>query len=233
MLLYLLGFGLALLLCRHAEREETQQPVVIVRERMVVTVLGVIVWVLGFVLTIMGVIVAGTPPFAPDVTAFVAIPGVLLFLLGIWMLLAGRNRSLFVFQDNSILYISSWGRKRKFAPGQVASVRLTANRSIHLLNREGKKLASIETNILGIPRFAEWLESTNLAATLTPTMEKQTRQRNSKRTPSNGGRSTTPTGMTISKVSGLDCGLLLYCLPLAFLFLFHYIFSLTQSLLLL
>lgn len=86
MLLYLLGFGLALLLCRHAEREETQQPVVIVRERMVVTVLGVIVWVLGFVLTIMGVIVAGTPPFAPDVTAFVAIPGVLLFLLGIWML---------------------------------------------------------------------------------------------------------------------------------------------------
>ena len=40
MLLYLLGFGLALLLCRHAEREETQQPVVIVRERMVVTVLA-------------------------------------------------------------------------------------------------------------------------------------------------------------------------------------------------
>ena len=30
--------------------------------------------------------------------------------------------------------------------------------------------------MLGIPRFAEWLESTNLAATLTPTMEKQTRQ---------------------------------------------------------
>lgn len=176
MLLYLLGFGLALLLCRHAEREETQQPVVIVRERMVVTVLGVIVWALGFVLTIMGVIVAGTPPFAPDVTAFVAIPGVLLFLLGIWMLLAGRNRSLFVFQDNSILYISSWGRKREFAPGQVASVRLTANRSIHLRNKDGKKLASIETNMRGIPRFAEWLESTNLTATLTPNMEKQTKQ---------------------------------------------------------
>lgn len=28
----------------------------------------------------------------------------------------------------------------------------------------------------GIPRFAEWLESTNLAATLTPNMEKQTKQ---------------------------------------------------------
>ena len=176
MLLYLLGFGLALLLCRHAEPEETRQPVVIVRERMVVTVLGVIVWVLGFILTLMGVIVAGTPPFAPDVTAFVAVPGVLLFLLGVWMLLAGRNRSLFVFRDNSLLYISSWGRKREFAPGQVTSVRLTANRSIHLLNQDGNKLASIETNMRGIPRFAEWIESTDLATALTPTMEKQAKQ---------------------------------------------------------
>ncbi len=199
MLLYLLGFGLALLLCRHAEPEETRQPVVIVRERMVVTVLGVIVWVLGFILTLMGVIVAGTPPFAPDVTAFVAVPGVLLFLLGVWMLLAGRNRSLFVFRDNSLLYISSWGRARELAPGQVASVRLTASRSIHLLNEDGKKLASIETNMRGIPsihlrnadgkklasietnmrgipRFAEWLESTDLAMSLTPTMEKQAKQ---------------------------------------------------------
>lgn len=119
---------------------------------------------------------AGTPPFEAEVTAFVAIPGVLFFLMGVWMILAGRNRVLFVFRDNSILYISSWGRKRKFVSGQVTSVRLTANRSIHLLNREGKKLASIETNMLGIPRFAEWLESTNLDATLTPTMEKQTKQ---------------------------------------------------------
>lgn len=151
-------------------------PVVIVRERKVVTILGVIFWVLGFILLLMGVIVAGTPPFEAEVTAFVAIPGVLFFLMGVWMILAGRNRVLFVFRDNSILYISSWGRKRKFVSGQVTSVRLTANRSIHLLNREGKKLASIETNMLGIPRFAEWLESTNLDATLTPTMEKQTKQ---------------------------------------------------------
>ena len=176
MLLYLLGFGLALLLCRHAEPEEIRLPLVIVRERMVVTVLGVIVWALGFVLTLMGIIVAGTPPFEAGVTAFVAVPGVLLFLLGAWMLLAGRNRALFVFRDNSMLYISSWGRKRELAPGQVASVRLTAIRSLHLLNQDGKKLASIETNMRGIPRFAEWLESTGLVMSLTPTMEKQAEQ---------------------------------------------------------
>ena len=92
------------------------------------------------------------------------------------MLLAGRNRALFIFRDNSILYISSWGRKREFVSGQVVSVQLTANHSIHLLNKDGKKLCSIETNMRGIPRFADWIESTKLAATLTPTMEKQTKQ---------------------------------------------------------
>ena len=40
-------------------------------------------------------------------------------------------------------------------------------------------------------------------------------------------------GVSRQAISRWEMGLLLYCLPLAFLFLFHYIFSLTQSLLLL
>lgn len=176
LLLILLGFGLILLFCRHKEPEEMQQPIVIVRERKIVAVLGIIQWVLSLVMMLTAVIVAGTPPFDAALTFVSTLIGIPFMLLGVWMLLAGRNRTLFVFQDNSMWYISSWGRKREFAPGQVASVRLTANRSIHLRNKEGKKLASIETNMRGIPRFAEWLESTGLAATLTPAMEKQARQ---------------------------------------------------------
>lgn len=176
LLLILLGLGLTLLLCRHAEPEKVQQAVVFVRERSIVTVLGMIVWLLGFVFMLMGIIVAGTPPFHAEVTAVMALPGILLFLLGAWMLLAGRNRSLFVFLDNSVLYISSLGRQQKFVPGQIVSMKLTVNRSIHLMDKDDKKLVSIETNMRGIPRFAEWIESTDLAATLTPTMEKQTKQ---------------------------------------------------------
>lgn len=176
MLLGLMGFGLALLLCRHPEPEERKTPVVAVRERKLVTGLGGILWAVGFVLLLMGVIVADTLPFEPGITALVSLPGWLFFLLGVWMLLAGRNRALLVFRDNALLYISSWGRERAFAPGEAASVRLTANRSIHLLNREGKKLAAIETNMQGIPRFAQWLESSDLSLSLTPTMEKQAQQ---------------------------------------------------------
>ena len=176
LLLILLGFGLILLFCRHKEPEEMQQPIVIVRERKIVAVFGIIQWVLSLVMMLTAVIVAGTPPFDAGSTFVCTLIGIPFMLLGVWMLLAGRNRTLFVFQDNSMWYISSWGRRRELAPGQVASVRLTANRSIHLLNKEGKKLASIETNMRGIPRFAEWLESTGLAATMTPAMEKQARQ---------------------------------------------------------
>jgi len=176
LLLILLGFGLILLFCRHKEPEEMQQPIVIVRERKIVAVFGIILWVLSLVMMLTAVIVAGTPPFDAGSTFVCTLIGVPFMLLGVWMLLAGRNRTLFVFQDNSMWYISSWGRKREFAPGQVASVRLTANRSLHLRNKDEKKLASIETNMRGIPRFAEWLESTNLTATLTPNMEKQTKQ---------------------------------------------------------
>lgn len=176
LLLILLGFGLILLFCRHKEPEEMQQPIVIVRERKIVAVFGIIQWVLSLVMMLTAVIVAGTPPFDAGSTFVCTLLGLPFMLLGVWMLLAGRNRTLFVFRDNSMWYISSWGRKWEFAPGQVTSVWLTANRSIHLRNKDGKKLASIETNMRGIPRFAEWLESTNLTATLTPNMEKQTKQ---------------------------------------------------------
>lgn len=176
LLLILLGFGLILLFCGHKEPEETQQPLVIVRERKIVSVFGIIQWVLSLVMMLVAVLLAGTPPFDADSTFVSALIGIPFMLLGAWMLLAGRNRALFVFRDNSIWYISSWGRKREFAPGQVASVQLTANRSFHLRNGDGKKLCSIETNMRDIPRFAQWLESTNLTATLTPNMEKQTKQ---------------------------------------------------------
>ncbi len=59
-------------------------------------------------------------------------------------------------------------------PGKITSVRLTVNRSIQLLNSNGKKLISVETNMRGTPRLAEWIESTDLAALVTPAMERQT-----------------------------------------------------------
>ncbi len=175
LLLVQLGCGLALLLCRHIEPEEIGPPIVVLRERRLVTGIGLIVWLIGGIIMFMAIAVAAAVP-VDAVTFFLALVGVPITLLGVWMILAGRNRSLFVFRDNSILYISSWGRCRMFEPGQVTSVRLTVNRSIHLLDKNGKKLAAVETNMKGIPRLAAWIECTGLDLVQTPTMEKQVKQ---------------------------------------------------------
>lgn len=171
MLLPMFLLGLALLLCRHIEPNQSQ-PIVVMREQKAVTIIGMILWLFGAVLLFMGIAVAVAVP-VDGITAFFGLTGSFVFFFGTWMLLAGCNRTLFVFQDQSIWYISSWGRLREFEAGQVASVRLTLNRSIHLLDKNGKKLFSVETNMRGAERFAEWVESMDFAAELTPSMEKQ------------------------------------------------------------
>ncbi len=174
LLAVLLVFGLALLLCRHTEPEQWPQPVVVVRERRAVAVCGWLAWILGLVFMLIAVVYAGTVPFDGGFTFLMALGGIPVTLLGVWMMLARRNRSLFVFGDRSILYISSFGQERRFEPGQVASVQMTVNRSMHLLDRNGKKLAAVETNMQGACRFMEWIESVDLPTTLTTTMERQT-----------------------------------------------------------
>lgn len=174
MLLFMIAVGLALLLRRPPKRLDTQQPIVVLRERGVVSFLGFVQWMLASVLMFSAIIVADTPPFDAAVTLVCALLGVPFLLLGVWMLLAARNRALFVFEDRSMLYVSSWGRVRRIAAGQVTSVRLTANRSLHLLDSAGRKLISVEANMRGIPEFAAWIEHAHLHAALTPAMEKQT-----------------------------------------------------------
>ena len=118
LLLILLGFGLILLFRLHKEPEETQQPIVIVREQKMVAVLGIIQWGLSLVMMLTAVIVAGTPPFDAAFTFVITLIGLPFMLLGVWMLLARRNRTLFVFRDNSMWYISSWGRNGNLRRGR-------------------------------------------------------------------------------------------------------------------
>ena len=176
LLLIWFGYGLILLLNHHTEPEKMQKPVVVLREQKKVTGVGIFLWLLGSAFLFMAVAVASAAPVDGS-TVFLGAVGVFVTFFGVWMILAGRNRFMSVFQDHSVLYISSLGRQKKLEAGQVASARLTVNRSIQLLNANGKKLVSVETNMRGASRLAEWIESTDLAASLTPVMERQTAEK--------------------------------------------------------
>ncbi len=173
LLLVLFGLGLALLLCRRTETQALRRPLVVMRERKLVAILGLIYWLLGFAAMLFAILCAGTSPFHASTVLILSLIGILILPLGVWMLLAYRNRTFLVFQDHSMLYISSFGKHRHFAPGQVASVQLTIHRSLHLLDKNKKKLAAIETNMQGSEQFIEWIESTDLTVNLTKAMDAQ------------------------------------------------------------
>ncbi len=111
LLLTWLGYGLVLLLHRHTEPEEIQKAVVVLREQKLVTWVGIFLWLLGNIFLFMAVAVTSAVP-VDGTTIFLAVLGVLVTFFGVWMLLAGRNRSMFVFPDHSVLYISSLGRQK-------------------------------------------------------------------------------------------------------------------------
>lgn len=113
LLLIWFSSGLILLLHRHREPEDMlHKPVVVLREQKKVTGVGIFLWLLGSVFLFMAVAVASAVPVDGS-TIFLGAIGVFVTFFGVWMLLAGRNRSMFVFQDHSVLYISSLGRQKK------------------------------------------------------------------------------------------------------------------------
>ena len=85
------------------------------------------------------------------------------------MLLAGKNRRLYVFENGSLTYMTSWGRKRELLPGQRFSIRFGANDSIQFLNADKKKIFAIERNMRGVDKLADWVESREIPLEITAT----------------------------------------------------------------
>lgn len=102
--------------------------------------------------------------------------GLGLLICGIWMLLAGKNRRLYVFENGSLTYMTSWGRKRELLPGQRFSIRFGANDSIQFLNADKKKIFAIERNMRGVDKLADWVESREIPLEITKLKEQQIQQ---------------------------------------------------------
>lgn len=178
LLVPVLVLGLALLLCNGPELPEFPQPQLAVRESWIPLVLGLCLLPLGLAFMIPALGGPLDPVLDLPFALFLALVGLLLVLTGAWALLARRNRTLYAFRDGSMLYISSWGRRREITPGQAASLRLGANGSLAFLDQEGKKLLSVEGNMEGSLLLAVWAEEQGIRQELTPLLEKQVEREN-------------------------------------------------------
>lgn len=166
--------------CRAPGLPTSIQPIVVVREGRVVVWLGIPLWFLGLVFTCIGVILTAQPPLDVPYILFMGVCGLGVQLAGAWLLLARRNRVLYIWKEHTVTYLgytNSWGRLRRFEAGQVVSTRLTANQSVHLLNQNGKKLAAVELNMPGADRLLTWLAMQDMQPTLTPAMQRYAEQK--------------------------------------------------------
>lgn len=164
--------GLALLLCREKDTDNTITPKIIVCERKLVEVVGLIAEGLGLVLIFGALAVSSDEPVEPVLFAILTMFGLLNVLLGAWMCLARRNRALYIY-SSSVTYVSSFGRKREIECAQISSVKIAVSGSIKFLNHEGKKLFSIENNMLGAISAIDWIDRQKFPVNIPKTFEKQ------------------------------------------------------------
>lgn len=98
MLLPMFVFGLALLLCRHIEPNQSQ-PIVVMREQKAVTIIGMILWLFGAVLLFMGIAVRWLS-LLMVLLLFFGLTGSFVFFFGTWMLLADAIERCSYFRIN-------------------------------------------------------------------------------------------------------------------------------------
>ena len=168
--------GIALLVCRAPKLPEHSRPVICIQERLFVSVLAFIVWPLALFLLLIAFGYCVQPPLDVPFGLIMFLIGLGLLICGIWMLLAGKNRRLYVFENGSLTYMTSWGRKRELLPGQRFSLRFGANDSIQFLNADKKKIFSIEYNMRGVDKLANWIESREIPLEITKLKEQQIQQ---------------------------------------------------------
>lgn len=170
-----LGGCLPLLVCHPPKLPDGIRPLVAVRENRLVVGLGIVLWLLGLGAFFMAIAVAMAPPLDLGLTAVLGLVGALALGCGVSLLLCRRNRAFYLWKEGSrtrAAYVNCWGHPRFFDWEQVASTLMTVNRSVHLLDQEGNKLAAVETNMPGSGRLMDWLALQNQLPGLTPAMKK-------------------------------------------------------------
>ncbi len=166
-----LALGIALFCC-HAPEREYRGVAVVVREAAVVWLIVLFCVAMGLAFVFFAWCLFSTAPI-DGFGIFCAAAGIPLVFVGVWAFLAKRNRALLVYENGAMTYVTSWGRRKDFLPGQTMAVCMTANETIQFLDAEGKRLFSVEKNMRGIDRLAEWIEEQNIPTELTEQMQRQ------------------------------------------------------------
>lgn len=157
--------AIALFVCRASKDE--RQPLFVIREQKFLSGLGTVINLIGLFFVLMGICMSTENLTSTFLFSFL---GLFLLLIGAWMLLARKNRSLSIFSD-SVRYVTSFGKTREWNLSQISAVRLTNSHSIHFLDSCEKKLFAVEGNMVGTEYLFDWLEQHHLPVKTTKALD--------------------------------------------------------------
>ncbi len=163
--------AIALLRCRSPQTGGTD-PKILVCERSMLTVLGTGICITGLLVLLISFLLSKDDLV---VICFFVLMGLGLLLSAIWMLLARVNRRLMVFETR-LVYTTSFGNLREVSLSQIGSVQVTINEAIVFRSQSGKRLFSVESNMVGAGGLMDWIERQNLPVTISKAMKKQLEQ---------------------------------------------------------
>ncbi len=173
------GIAAAVLVCRAPKEVLSSAPAAVVREQKWISWLGVATALTGLVFSFLALVISPQENTQPVFVLLLTVSGLALLAVGGWMLLARRNRTLYALHS-SLIYISSFGRKREFPAAQISSFTLTSSGSIRFFDADARKLCAIETNMAGIDGLLGWLAGHDIAITTPESAPAETDKRKEK-----------------------------------------------------
>ena len=137
------------------------QPLLEVRERKIVLILGII---LTIIFVGMGILSAVAFLAEGDISTglFLSILYIALAFIGVYCICAYLFHKLQVYSNNQIIYSSSFGKKKEFAFKDIAKVAGNNRKgtlNLTLYDAAGKRLARVESNMLNYDKICEWLDA--------------------------------------------------------------------------
>lgn len=138
------------------------QPLVEVREKKTVLVLGIIFTLMFGGMGVFSGMVSLAEGNLSGAIGMMSI-WVIFALLGVYMICTYFLHKLQVFSGNRIVYSSYLGHKKEFAFRDIAKISCRDRKnviSLILLDKEGKKLARVESNMANYDKLCEWLAAT-------------------------------------------------------------------------
>ncbi len=101
--------------------------------------------------------------------------GLLLLWAAAWLLLARKNRGLYVF-PTQLVVVSAWGRSRTIPLDRIGSLRMTGLEVLRFLDPQGRRLFSVELGMVGMRQLLDWLEEQALPVSISPMLLRRAAQ---------------------------------------------------------